>query len=184
MGLLQKGLKYNVHANKKNWIQTLALEAETAVTQLPPNDRDVYRKLIAVGIENLQKQNPAHNTHPEEKIIRSIQRKLKEYDAKVTRADKRNTLVILPTHQYETKLQDFIKNNEFHTKANNPTKTFKTQIRSINKQSPNLIDKDHRWKYINMNPSVPSIKGLIKKHKTDQPIRPVVNWRNAPAYNL
>ena len=41
MELLQKGLKCNIHAKKKKWIQTLALEAETAVTQLPNNDRDV-----------------------------------------------------------------------------------------------------------------------------------------------
>ena len=147
-------------------------------------DRDVYSKLIAECIENLQKQNPAHNTHPEGKTIRSIQRKQKEHDAKVTRADKGNTLVILPTHQYETNLQDFIKNNEFHTKANNPTKTFQTQIRSTIKQSPTLIDKDHRWKYISMNPLAPSIKGLIKIHKPDQPIHPVVNWHNTPACKL
>ena len=35
-----------------------------------------------------------------------------------------------------------------------------------------------------MNPTAPTIKGMIKLHKTDQPIRPVVNWRNAPAYKL
>jgi len=35
-----------------------------------------------------------------------------------------------------------------------------------------------------MNPSAPSIKGLIKIHKPDQPIWPVVNWRNAPGYKL
>jgi len=35
-----------------------------------------------------------------------------------------------------------------------------------------------------MNPSAPTIKGLIKLHKPDQPIRPVVNWKNAPAYRL
>jgi hypothetical protein len=33
-------------------------------------------------------------------------------------------------------------------------------------------------------PFNPSIKGLIKIHKPDQPIRPEVNWRNAPAYKL
>ena len=33
-------------------------------------------------------------------------------------------------------------------------------------------------------PFCPSIKGLIKLQKPDQPIRPVVNWRNAPAYKL
>ena len=181
MGLLQNGLKYNIHAKKKNWIRTLALEAETAVTQKPPNERDVYRKLIAERIENLQKQNRAHNTHPEEETVRSIQRKLIEHDAKVTGADKGNTPVTLPTSQCETKLQDFTQNNEFHTKANNPTKSFQTQIRSTIKQSQTPIDKDHRWKYINMSPSAPSIKGPIKIHKTDQPIRPAVNWRNASA---
>jgi hypothetical protein len=35
-----------------------------------------------------------------------------------------------------------------------------------------------------MNPSAPTIKGLIKLHTPGQPIRPVVNWRNAPAHNL
>jgi len=106
---------------------------------------------------------------------------LKEHDAMVTRADKGNTIMILPIHQYETKLQDFIKNNDVHTKVTDPTKTFQTQIRTTIKQSPTVTAKDYRWKYNNMNPSAPSIKGLIKIHKPDQPIRPVVNWRNAPA---
>jgi len=35
-----------------------------------------------------------------------------------------------------------------------------------------------------MNLSAPSIKGLIKIHKPDQPIRPVVNWRNIPKTKL
>jgi len=139
---------------------------------------------VAERIEKLQNQNPTHNTHPEAKITQSIQRKLKEHGATVTKADKGNTIMILPTHHYETKLQDFIQNNDFHTKATGPTRIFQTQIRSTIKQSPTLIANDHRWKYINMNPSAPSIKGLIKLHKPEQSIRPVVNWRNAPAYKL
>jgi len=65
MGLLQKGLKYNTRAKKKNWIQTLALEVETAITQLPSNEKDVFRKLVAERIKILQQQKPTHNTHPE-----------------------------------------------------------------------------------------------------------------------
>jgi hypothetical protein len=57
MKLLQKGLKYNTHAKKKDWIQTLGLEAETAITQLLTNERDVYRKLVADCIDTLQRQN-------------------------------------------------------------------------------------------------------------------------------
>jgi hypothetical protein len=35
-----------------------------------------------------------------------------------------------------------------------------------------------------MNPTAPPIKGLIKLHKREHPIRPLVNWRGAPAYKL
>ena len=35
-----------------------------------------------------------------------------------------------------------------------------------------------------MNPSAPIIKGLIKIHKPEHPIRPVLNWRNTLAYKL
>jgi hypothetical protein len=36
MAMLQKRLKYNLHTKPKNWIQNLALEAETAIPSLPP----------------------------------------------------------------------------------------------------------------------------------------------------
>jgi len=61
--------------------------------------------------------------------------------------------------------------------------TQNTCIQTIH-NSRTLIPHDSKWKYTNMNPSAPTIKGLIKLHKPDQPIRPVVNWRNAPAYKL
>ena len=49
--------------------------------------------------------------------------------------------------------------------------------------SKTLIPPDTKWKYINMNPTAPTIKGLIKLHKPKQLIWPVVNWRGAPAYS-
>ena len=98
--LLQKGLKYNLHSKPRNWIQNLALEAETAITQLPPNERDVYRKQVADRIDRLQQHNPHDKTHPESKLIKSIRTKLSENNAMVTLADKGNSLVILPTPQH------------------------------------------------------------------------------------
>jgi predicted nucleotidyltransferase len=35
-----------------------------------------------------------------------------------------------------------------------------------------------------MDPTSPYSRGLVKIHKPDAPIRPVVNWINAPAYKL
>jgi Reverse transcriptase (RNA-dependent DNA polymerase). len=35
-----------------------------------------------------------------------------------------------------------------------------------------------------LNPSTPTVKGLIKIQKPNQPIRPTVNWQNTPAHKL
>jgi len=102
----------------------------------------------------------------------------------ITRADRGNSIVILPTQLYKTKIQNFLLSNNFHTATTNPTKTFQAQIRKTIKESKTLIPHDTRWKYININHFAPSIKGLIKIHKPDQPICPIVNWCNTPAYKL
>jgi hypothetical protein len=41
MALLQKGPKYNLHGKPKDWIQNLVLEAETAISYLPPSEREI-----------------------------------------------------------------------------------------------------------------------------------------------
>jgi hypothetical protein len=102
----------------------------------------------------------------------------------MTTADKGNTLVIIPTAQYHNKIKDFITNNKFQISNTDPTPLYQKQIWKTINNSRTLINKTHKGKFINLNPSAPTIKGLIKLHKADQPIRPVVNWRNAPAYKL
>jgi hypothetical protein len=102
----------------------------------------------------------------------------------ITRADKGNSLVILPTSQYETKVEEFMQANHFQTSANDPTKSFQTQVRKAVNNSKTLIPSESKWKYLNLNPTAPTIKGLIKLHKPGHPIRPVVKWRRAPTYKL
>jgi hypothetical protein len=187
MSLLQKGPKYNVHAKPRNWIQNLGLEAETAISQLPTKERETYRKIVAECIHTIQQNNTSssiHNTHPKTRLIKSIKSKPNSNQAMIARADKGNSSVILPTQQYESKIQDFLQNNNFITTTKDTTNTFQAEIKNTIKQSKTLIQYDNRWKYINLNPSAPSIKGLIKLHKHGHPIRPVVNWRDALAYQL
>jgi hypothetical protein len=187
MTLLQKGPKYNIHSKQKNWLQNLALEAETAITQLPTTDHNVYRKLVAERINTLQRNsnpNPRRNTHPESRTIKTIQAKLQENNAIITRADKGNSLVILPSQQYESKVHNFLQTNRFQATTTDPTKTYQNLIGKTISDSKTLIPQDSRWRYINLNPSAPTMKGLIKIHKPDQLIRPIVNWHNAPVYKL
>ena len=139
--LLQKGSKYNIHAKRRNWIQNLGLEAETAITQLPTNEREAYRKIIADRLCTLQQNNNpsrSHRTHPKTRIIKSVRSKLKDNNAMIARADKGNSIVILPTQQYESKIQDFLQGNNFITTTKDPTNTYQTEIKNTIKQSKTL----------------------------------------------
>jgi hypothetical protein len=99
-------------------------------------------------------------------------------------ADKGNSIVIVHTEQYESKIQDFLHSHNFSSNTTDPTDAFQTKVKNTIKLSRALIPKDDRWKYSNLNPLDPTLKGLIKLHKPGQSIRPVVNWRGTPAYKL
>jgi len=47
-----------------------------------------------------------------------------------------------------------------------------------------LIRTENKEKIINLNPETPSLGGLIKVHKINTPIRPIVNFINVPSYKL
>jgi hypothetical protein len=49
---------------------------------------------------------------------------------------------------------------------------------------PSANPKRRQWKFMNLNPNSPSIRSLIKIHKTEKLIRPIINWMNAPAYKI
>jgi hypothetical protein len=44
--LLSKGLKYNLRHKQKDWIQTLVIEAKTAINQLSPNEQADIRQCV------------------------------------------------------------------------------------------------------------------------------------------
>jgi len=75
------------------------------------------------------------------------------------RADKGNSIVILPTQQYESKKQGFLHGNNFITTTKDPNNIYYIGIKNTIKQSKTLIPHDSKWKYINLNPSAPPSKG-------------------------
>jgi len=91
----------------------------------PPPDSEVYRKLTAERINTLQLNNPqqTHNIHPETKKIKSIKRKFKDNEAMIAHTNQGNSLMVLPTKQYDSKITDFIRANNFQTTERDSTKT-------------------------------------------------------------
>jgi len=103
----------------------------------------MHRQLVAERINTLKQNDNTHskqdNIHPETKTIKTILTKLQNYDTTVTRTDKSNSIVILPTQQYHSKIQEFIQANNFKTMNTDPTKNFQTQIRKTINSSKTLI---------------------------------------------
>ena len=98
--------------------------------------------------------------------------------------DKGNSILILPIKQYQLKIHNFITDNSFQVSKTNPTKIYQNQIRKTINNSTQLKKPEHRRKYVNLNPTEPTIRGLIKLQKIEQPIRLIVNWQHVPAYKL
>jgi hypothetical protein len=47
-----------------------------------------------------------------------------------------------------------------------------------------VINPTFKWKYVNMSPKDPLIHSLIKLHKQNRPLRPIVNWKGSPGYKI
>ena len=82
------------------------------------------------------------------------------------------------------KARTFIGNNNFMKIDKDPIKKYINSIRTSVNKCQQIINKDTKWNYINLNPTPPNIRGLMKIHKENNPIRPIVNWTKAPAYKL
>jgi hypothetical protein len=51
--LLDKGLKYNLHHKHNKSIHTLAIEANTAISQLPDKEQGYMRQVVAINIKKI-----------------------------------------------------------------------------------------------------------------------------------
>jgi hypothetical protein len=99
LSVLEQGIKYNFNQKPKNWIQTIALEAETAINFLTTSEQDHIRWQVAKTINKLYKLNPkstGYCNHNEKKIVKSIKGKLYDNKAIITWADKGNTTYYIP----------------------------------------------------------------------------------------
>jgi hypothetical protein len=135
---------------------------------LPTTDKEHHRKQVSDHLIKLKSQNKIHSRHAnqaEYETLQSTQPKLIENDGTITSADKGNSIAILLTQQYNTKIQTLIDKNNFVTSTTNPTNTSQNQIMNPINFSTTLNSQDSEWKFINLNPSAPTINGLIKLHK-------------------
>ena len=116
--------------------------------------------------------------------MKQIKYKLNKNKAIISKADKGNSTVVLYLDDYNCKVIEFVSTYNFTTPKADITKTLQKELRNTINECQNLIQKSEKWKLVNLNPTAPTMNGLIKVHKEGTPIRPVINWRITPGYKL
>ena len=100
----------------------------------------------------------------------------------ITQADKWKTIVIIYKQVYHNKVHTFLTENKFQAIPDNPTNKYQTQITQDIKKCNLMINKGQIKHLTQRNPTPPTLKAQLKLHKVGNPIRPVINNRNAPSY--
>jgi GT2 family glycosyltransferase len=80
------------------------------------------------------------------KTLKSIKTNCKNIEAMITKADKGNSVVILPIQHYNEKINNFISENHFQTINIDPTNTFQNHIRKTINHSKTLIPQEFKRK--------------------------------------
>jgi hypothetical protein len=107
MQLLNKGLKYNLHYKPKNWTQTVSMEVDIGIKQLPIKEQNYMRQIVANNIQKLEnkqysrkEKNRTERAKLEWWTMKTIQQKIQHNQLIVTKADKGNTLIIVHRDEY------------------------------------------------------------------------------------
>ena len=123
------------------------------------------------------------STHdPDVHTFFRIKRKLSQGGLCIAKADKGESLVILPRADYVNKIQAFLEASGAVVTKYNFTE-YNAKTRSKIKNSKYVITEKHD-SLLQMNASLPKLYGQIKTHKPQNPIRPVVAYFTHPSYKL
>lgn len=181
--ILDKGLKYNLADTykHKDCLKQTIVDCERALLQVDYKERNHARHLL---LEKLQKvkQQPIKYDRNELITTNNLKKKLKEHNVLILKADKGNTTVLMNKQEYIDKTEQFISANDILEIKKDPTIKFQNNIKNCVNRTNLIMDKNDRLKAINPNPKIPNLRAAPKIHKENTPIRPIINFRNAPSY--
>jgi hypothetical protein len=167
------------------YLTGLIAETERAIKLLDVKLQNTYCFLATNKLKqiiNSDTQNATQKTQLY--VMKTINQKLATENAIIAQADKGKTIVIINMEEYNSKIQTFLMTNDFNTFTKDPTDRYQKLIIKTMQECNMIIDK-RQIKYLTQKkPSPPTLKAQLKSHKTDIPIRPIINSRTAPSYKL
>lgn len=184
INLLEKGFKHNIQ-NKftKHILDSLAIDLEIIINlqrTFSHDDKNLHKLNLSKILMNSFNKNRIFN-HDIINIIKSIKNKAISNDIIFTRADKGTTVIAIHKNEYINKTLEFLNTGNYDKLKYNPTNKYQLEIK--NTLSKCSIISNH-MDIIPMNPQAPKLYSLIKLHKENNPIRPVVSFIAAPSTKL
>ena len=111
--------------------------------------------------------------------------KKQHQDIRIVRTDKTNKVAIIPNVSYEEKMSQLLNDTNTYERFNSSdkpvTRLMNQNYRLITKlKKAGHVTESEAYQLINTAPTAPRIYGVLKDHKPDALLRPVVSTINSP----
>lgn len=183
--------------NKKDTIETIAtIESTLTMINTSDNHKNALRNKINQNLNSFlttsNKQSKKHIFNPIQQQIFNDFIHTKKWlnnnkDTLIVKTDKTKQTILIDKPIYFKKMMEHINNPKSYKQIfKNPTDSVNSQVKSYIKKltESKQINKIKQNQLTNNNPITPRMYGLIKAHKENLPIRPIVNSHQSPVYNL
>ncbi len=185
--ILESCNKTNLKIINEHTIENIIVETEYAINKLENTKQDEIRTQATMEITKfIKKYNMRKQNNQKQNIdIKNIKHKLNTNNLTLIKADKSNANVIIDSNELEAKTIKFINENNCILLNKDPTSKFQTQISNLIKNNSSQVLNNKNKIICKMdNPIAPKLNTLIKLHKIDKPIRPLINSKTAPNYKI
>ncbi len=180
--LLEKGSKFAITPAKIPY-KNIVSEIEAAITYLPDETKDIIRTHTASILDRASLPRHYNISTNERKALNDLKN---DRTRVVMKADKGNSLVVMDRSEYDSKMENLLSDESTYVVIQKPP--FKKIERELNaillelKKQEKLPDNTYR-KLHSSDAIPPAIRGSIKHHKTDMPLRPIVTCIGSAFYN-
>ena len=172
------GLSFSLISKPSTLSVATALSKFEIKSDLPQQYTDIVKGIVYCGM------NYNSNLNFPARYRKSLTELKKDQTVHITRADKSNSIVILDKVDYISKMHTLLDDDVTYRKlTKNPLddviKTFNSGLKRILKANKDLIKQ-----FSVQSPSLPYLYGLVKTHKANNPMRPIISSVGTVAYKL
>lgn len=180
--VLRKGLQFAVVPKTIPKLDIIS-EVENSIRNINDSHKELIRAEVCKTIK--QFSNPKPNiTRGELTAINNLK---KDRSITILKADKGNCTVVLNTQDYDNKMSELLSDTETYTEIkNNPVKKTERLMNSklLKLKRDGKLEDNVYYNLRSTDGLIPRIYGLVKIHKDNLPVRPIVSMVNSPTYNL